>query len=82
MDSFAFGLLKAAEMIEDGRLESFTAKKYESFETELGQKIRKGETTLEELAARASEMKSVRTPASGRQEYLEGILNNLILSGK
>ncbi|MCR5460771.1 MAG: xylose isomerase [Acetatifactor sp.] len=82
MDSFAFGLLKAAEIIEDGRLEGFTKKKYESFETELGQKIRKGETTLEELAKRASEMKNVRTPSSGRQEYLEGILNNLILSGK
>ena len=30
MDSFAFGLIKAAEIIEDGRLEGFVDKKYES----------------------------------------------------
>ena len=80
MDSFAFGLLKAAKIIEDGRLEGFVKEKYESFETDLGKKIRAGETTLEELAERASQMKSVKTPMSGRQEYLEGVLNNLILS--
>ena len=80
MDSFAFGLLKAAKIIEDGRLEGFVDKKYESFKTELGKKICNGETTLQELAARASELKCVKTPMSGRQEYLEGVLNNIILS--
>ena len=80
MDSFAYGLIKAAELIEDGRIEGFTAKKYESFNTELGQKIRKGETTLEELAAKAAELKAPAGPISGQQEYLEGVLNNIILS--
>ena len=79
MDSFAYGLIKAAELIEDGRIEAFIEKKYASFETELGQKIRKGETTLEELAARAAEMKGVAIPMSGSQEYLEGIFNNIML---
>ena len=37
-------------------------------------------TTLEELAARAAYLKAPRAPASGRQEYLEGVLNNIILS--
>ena len=78
MDSFAYGLIKAAELIEDGRIEAFIEKKYASFETELGQKIRKGETTLEELAARAAEMKGVAIPMSGSQEYLEGVLNNIM----
>ena len=81
MDSFALGLIKAAEIIEDGRIEGFTDKKYESFGTELGQKIRRGETTLEELAARAAELKAPKNPISGQQEYLEGVLNNIILSG-
>lgn len=81
MDSFAFGLLKAAALIEDGRIEGFVEKKYESFNTELGQKIRKGETTLSELAERASELKNVKTPISGNQEYLEGVFNNILLSG-
>ena len=80
MDSFAFGLLKAAEIIEDGRLEGFVDKKYSSFESELGQKIRRGETTLAELAEKASEMKNVATPVSGAQEYLEGVLNNILLN--
>ncbi len=79
MDSFAYGLIKAAELIEDGRIEAFIEKKYASFETELGQKIRKGETTLEELAARAAELKGVAIPMSGSQEYLEGIFNNIML---
>ena len=79
MDSFAYGLIKAAEMIEDGRIEAFIEKKYASFETDLGKKIRAGEATLEELAARASEMKSVALPMSGSQEYLEGVMNNVLL---
>ncbi|MCR5796320.1 MAG: xylose isomerase [Eubacterium sp.] len=78
MDSFAYGLIKAAQIIEDGRLEGFTDKKYETFESELGQKIRKGETTLEELADKALAMKSVKAPVSGQQEYLEGVLNNIM----
>ena len=79
MDSFAYGLIKAAELIEDGRIEAFIEKKYASFETELGQKIRKGEATLEELAARAAQMKGVALPMSGSQEYLEGVMNNVLL---
>ena len=61
--------------------EGFVEKKYESFNTELGQKIRKGEATLSELAERAGELKSVKTPMSGNQEYLEGVFNNILLSG-
>lgn len=80
MDSFAYGLLKAAQIIEDGRIEGYTNKKYESFETELGKKIRNGETSLEELADRAAELKGVDSHISGAQEYLEGVLNNIILS--
>ena len=70
----------AAQIIEDGRIEGYTNKKYESFETELGKKIRNGETSLEELADRAAELKGVDSPISGAQEYLEGVLNNIILS--
>ncbi|SDJ40421.1 xylose isomerase [Lachnospiraceae bacterium G41] len=77
----AFGLLKAAAIIEDGRIEGFVEKKYESFNSELGQKIRNGEATLTELAEKASELKNVKTPISGNQEYLEGVFNNILLSG-
>ena len=80
MDTFALGLLKAAELIEDGELDAFVEKKYESFGGELGQRIRSGKATLAELADRASALGSCEPPASGRQEYHEGVVNS-ILSG-
>jgi xylose isomerase len=81
MDTFALGLIKAAELIEDGRIDNFIKEKYSSYETELGQKIRKGETTLEELSNKALELKKPENPISGRQEYLEGVINNVLFRG-
>ena len=78
MDTFALGLIKAAELIESGELDTFVAKRYESFTGELGQRIRKGEVTLEELAQRAEAMGSCPPPASGRQEYLQTIVNRTL----
>ena len=78
MDTFALGLIKAAKLIEDGRIDEFVKQKYSSFNTELGKKIREGNTTLEELADYAAEMKGIDTPISGKQEKLEGILNQIM----
>ena len=78
MDTFALGLIKAAELIEDGALDEFVEKKYESFNSELGQKIRAGKTTLAELANHATEMCTCKTPDSGRQEYLESVVNRVL----
>ena len=78
MDTFALGLIKAAELIEDGELDEFVEKRYESFKGELGQKIRSGTATLSELAAHAEELGSCKTPDSGRQEYLESIVNRIL----
>ena len=78
MDTFALGLIKAAKLIENGTLETFLKEKYRSFESELGQKIRSGKATLEELAALASEKKTCAVPASGRQELLEGTVNAVL----
>ena len=78
MDTFALGLIKAAELIEDGELDEFVKKRYESFNSELGQKIRSGKTTLTELSAQAEKMGTCKTPESGRQEYLEGVVNRVL----
>ncbi|MCR4867272.1 MAG: xylose isomerase [Lachnospiraceae bacterium] len=78
MDTFALGLIKAAQIIEDGRIDSFIKEKYSSYNDGIGKKIREGNTTLEELAKYACDMKAPNLPGSGRQEYLEGIVNNIL----
>lgn len=80
MDSFALGLLKAAKIIEDGRVESFLEERYSSYKSGIGAKIRAGETTLEELAAYAEEMGAPELPGSGRQEYLEAVVNSILFN--
>ena len=82
MDTFALGLLKAAAIIEDGRLDKFVENKYASFHnTEIGKKILNDKTDLKELSDYACKMGAPELPGSGRQEMLEAIVND-ILFGK
>ena len=81
MDSFALGLIKAAEIIEDGRLDSFVKERYASYDSGIGKKIREGSATLEECAAHAAALKKPENPGSGKQEYLEGVVNNILFRG-
>ena len=78
MDTFALGLIKAAKIIEDGRIDSFIKERYSSYNEGIGKKIREGSTNLEELAKYACDLKAPALPGSGRQEYLEGIVNNIL----
>ncbi|MGN0519684.1 MAG: xylose isomerase [Candidatus Fimenecus sp.] len=78
MDTFALGLLKAAELIEDGRLDEFVKERYQSFNSEIGQKIRNGEATLTELSDYACQLKKPAPPASGKQEWLETVVNSIL----
>lgn len=78
MDTFALGLIKAAEIIEDGRIDAFIAEKYSSFNEGIGKKIKDGNTSLEELAAYAENMSAPDLPTSGKQEYLHSIINNIL----
>ncbi len=81
MDSYALGLIKAAKIIEDGRIDEFVKERYASYCTGIGAKIRADETTLEELAAYADKLGAPALPGSGRQEYLESIVNNILFCG-
>jgi len=80
MDSFALGLLKAAQIIEDGRIDQFIKDRYASYESGIGKKIRDGSTSLVELAAYAEQLEKPDLPGSGRQEYLESIVNNILFT--
>ena len=42
-DTFAQGLIKAAELIEDGRIDEFVKERYASYQTGIGATIRSGE---------------------------------------
>lgn len=79
MDTFALGLLKAAALIEDGRLDEFVRDRYASFrDSEIGRKITEGKTDLKELAAYADKLGAPALPGSGRQEALESVVNSVL----
>ena len=78
MDSFALGLIKAAAIIEDGRIDEFVKERYSSYSSGIGAKIRAGETSLKELAEYADKLGAPDMPGSGRQEYLESIVNSVL----
>ena len=83
MDTFALGLLNAAAIIEDGRLDEFIKSRYASYrDTEIGKKIVSGKTSLEELASYAAKLKAPDLPGSGKQEVLESIVNSVIFGNK
>ncbi|MFI3205800.1 MAG: xylose isomerase [Clostridia bacterium] len=78
MDSFALGLIKAVELIEDGRLDKFVEDRYSSFKTGMGAKIIADETSLEELATYAESLGAPELPGSGRQENLQSVVNSVL----
>ena len=80
MDAYALGLINAAKLIEDGRIDEFITNKYSSFSGEIGEKILSGKATLTELAAYADTLGAPEAPKSGKQEYLEAIVNQLMFS--
>ena len=78
MDTYALGLIKAAKLIEDGRIDEFVNAKYASFDSEIGKRITSGNATLEELAAYAENMHKSALPSSGRHEHLNSIVNSVL----
>lgn len=69
-----------ADKIErDGRLDDFVAKRYAGYSDGIGKRITDRTATIEELEAYALEKGEVAVPMSGRQEYLENILNEILL---
>lgn len=77
MDTFARGLIVASKLMEDSVLEDFVAKRYESYNSGIGKEIIDGNTDFEKLATYAKEAGEIKN-TSGRQEMLEGIVNNYI----
>lgn len=75
VDVLARSLLAAAAIIEDGTLDGFVAQRYAGWQGDLGQKILRGEMTLDQVADHAVQADLELKPVSGRQEYLENLVN-------
>lgn len=78
MDAFAYGLLVAEEIIKDGRIDKFMLDRYSSFNTGFGKQILDRKVNLVDLYDYSMKNGEVKTVESGRQEYLETIINNCI----
>ena len=78
MDAFAFGLRMAFKIIEDGRIDSFVENRYASYNDGIGKRITDRSVTIEELEAHAIALGDVKNNMSGRQEYLENIMNSIL----
>ena len=75
MDACARGLLIAAQMMKDGRMQKAVANRYAKWEEPQNQAMLAGKESLDKIAARVLKSGLDPQPKSGRQEYLEGVLN-------
>jgi xylose isomerase len=78
MDAFALGLKVADKLIDDGRIDGFVDERYASWQTGIGAKIIAGQVTLADLEDYALKLGDVTSNISGKQEYLESIVNQVI----
>jgi xylose isomerase len=78
MDVSARALLIAEKMIQDDRLGAHVDARYAGWATPAGQDILNGKVTLDQLCAKVLESNQDTLPVSGRQEYLENLLNSYL----
>jgi len=78
MDAFARGLKIAAAIRKDGRLDDFVKNRYASWDSGIGARIEAGKVGFKELEAYMLQQGDAALNASGRQEYLENLINEFI----
>lgn len=78
MDSFARGLRTAAAIRADGRLEEFVRNRYASWDEGIGARIESDQASFAELEAYILQKTEPIKNESGRQEWLEGLINEFI----
>ncbi len=78
MDAFARGLKIAAAIRKDGRLAEFVQNRYASWDSGIGAAIEKGQMDFKKLEAYMLKKGNAAPNVSGRQEYLENLINEFI----
>jgi len=78
IDCCARGLKAAARMVEDKALSDPLEDRYAGWKSAESKAILAGKRTLEEVAERVVKKKIEPQPKSGRQEYLENVVNRYV----
>jgi len=78
MDTFAPGLQIAAATRADGRLAEFVRNRYRSWDAGVSKKIESGKTSFKTLETYMLKKGEVTKNESGRQEFLENLINEFI----
>ena len=78
MDAFARGLKIATAIRQDGRLAEFVKQRYSSWDTGIGAKIESGKASFNDLEAYMLKKGDAAANTSGRQEFLENLINEFI----
>ncbi len=77
MDAFARGLLIADRILEDGELARFVSRRYASFDSGIGREIAGGQVDFHRLDQYVIDQ-GEPVMQSGRQEYLENLINRYL----
>ena len=78
VDVLARALLAAAALIEEGTLDRFVADRYAGWGTGFGAEVLAGQVSLAGAADRTVKSGLMPQPRSGRQEYLENLINRFV----
>ena len=81
MDTIARGFEVAGALVRDRALDGFLEERYAGYDGEIGKRIEGGKASLKELEEYALKNEEVKVK-SGRQEYLEDLLNAYITGAK
>ncbi|MFM8468517.1 MAG: xylose isomerase [Limisphaerales bacterium] len=78
MDAFARGLKIAAAIRADGRLDAFVKNRYRTWDSGIGKDIEKGKVGFKQLESYMLKKGEISGNESGRQEFLENLINEFI----
>ena len=78
MDAYALAFKLARRIIADGKFDLFVAQRYASFDTGFGKDIENGKANFKSLEKLVLGRLGEPTPRSGKQEYLENLLNTYL----
>jgi xylose isomerase len=77
-DICAQALTAAAKLIEDGKYDQILAERYAGWAGQEGKAMLAGQRSLEDIAKRVADKKISPKPRSGKQEFIENLLNRYV----